>query len=151
MEMTRGSVQYATLAFGILLLAATSSYAQVLAPGNRPPFSPWFGLYQRNGGPLDNYHTFVQPRIELDNTLQRQQAAIHRNYEGVASLGREFSQIGEQGQVHPTGTGSVFMDYSHYYPALGGSGRAMQYAIRARQVKPLQAASSGRAMPSMPH
>jgi hypothetical protein len=130
--MARRSAICATLTLGILLLAASSSYAQVLAPGNRPTFSPWFGLYQRNGGPLDNYHTFVQPRIELDNTLQRHQAAIHRNNEGVASLNRELSQFGEQTQMHPTGTGSVFMDYSHYYPSLGGSGPTTPNAIRAR-------------------
>jgi hypothetical protein len=133
--MARRSAQYATLTLGILLLAASSSHAQVLAPGNRPTFSPWFGLYQRNGGPLDNYHTFVQPRIDLDNTLQRHQAAIHRNNEGVASLNRELSQFGEQTQVHPTGAGSVFMDYGHYYPSLSGSGPTMQNATHARGAK----------------
>jgi hypothetical protein len=105
----------------ILLLVASSSPAQVLAPGNRPTLSPWFGLYQRNGGPLDNYHTFVRPQIQLDNTLQRQHLAIQRNNEGVQSLSREVSQLADQGQMHPTGIGSVFMDYSHYYPSLGGS------------------------------
>jgi hypothetical protein len=119
--MIRPLMQYATLTLGLLLLGASSSPAQVMAPGARPTFSPWFGLYQRNSGPLDNYHTFVQPQIRLENTLQRHQAAIQRNNEGVASLDRELSQFGEPGQVHPTGTGSVFMDYSHYYPALGGS------------------------------
>ena len=119
--MRRPSARYAILALGLLLLAASSSRAQVLAPGNRPVFSPWFGLYQRNSGPLDNYHTFVQPQIRLENTLQRQHIAIQRTNEGVASLGRELSQFGEQGPVHPTGTGSVFMDYSHYYPSLSGS------------------------------
>jgi hypothetical protein len=138
--MTRPSAQYVTLPLAILLLAASSLHAQVPAPGDRPALSPWFGLYQRNSGPLDNYHTFVQPRIELNNTLQRHQAAIQRNNEGVVSLGHE---LGDQRQLHPTGTGSVFMDYSHYYPSLGGSGRAMQNAnIRARHMKLVQGASS---------
>jgi hypothetical protein len=147
--MTRPSAQRASLAIGLLLLVVSSSHAQVLAPGNRPTLSPWFGLYQRNGGPLDNYHTFVRPQIDLDNTLQRHQTAIQRNNAGVASLGLELV---EQGQVHPTGTGSVYMDYSHYYPMLGGSNRTMQSAVPARRIKPVQAVSSGgRAMTSMAH
>jgi hypothetical protein len=148
--MTRRSAPCAALALAFLLFAS-SLHAQVLAPGNRPPLSPWFGLYQRNGGPLDNYHTFVQPRIQLDNTLQGHQAAIQRNNAGVTSLGRELSQFTEQDQVHPTGTNSVFMHYSHYYPAQGGGGRAMQGAARARRVKPAQPASSSRAMAAAAH
>jgi hypothetical protein len=143
--MTRRSAQFASLTVAILsfaLFAPSSSHAQVLAPGNRPPLSPWFGLYQRNGGPLDNYHTFVQPRIQLDNTLQRHHAAIQRNSAGVASLGHDLSQFEEQG-VRPTGTGSVFMDYSHYYPGRGG-GRSVQSAAHVRRIKPMQDASSGR-------
>jgi hypothetical protein len=120
-EMTRPSTKLAVAALGLLLLAASSSHAQVLAPGNRPTLSPWFGLYQRNSGPLDNYHTFVRPQIQLENTLQRHQVAIQRNYEGVASLDREMSELTAPGQVHPTGIGSGFMNYSHYYPSLGGS------------------------------
>jgi hypothetical protein len=137
--MTRPAAQYLTLTIGILLFAGTSSHAQVLAPGNRPIFSPWFGLYQRNGGPLDNYHTFVQPQIELSNTLQRHHVAIQRNNEGIVALGRGMSQFEEQGTVHPTGTGSVFMDYSHYYPSLGGSGRPSPITVSARHIKTMQA------------
>ena len=143
--MTRRSARYGVLALAVLLFAA-SSQAQVLAPGIRPTLSPWFGLYQRNGGPLDNYHTFVQPRIELDNTLQRHQTAIQRNNAGVTSIGRELSHLAEQDQAHPTGSNSVFMHYSHYYPAQGGGGRTMQGAVRARHVKPAQSASSSRAI-----
>ena len=89
---------------------------RVLAPGSRPTLSPWFGLYQRNGGPLDNYHTFVRPQIELRNTLLRQQAAIQRNSAGIASIDRD---LGEQGQLHPTGTGSVLYGLRPLLPFAG--------------------------------
>jgi hypothetical protein len=92
----------------------------------------------------------VQPRIELDNTLQRHHLAIQRNNEGIAALGHGLSQIEEQGSVRPTGTGSVFMDYSHYYPSMGGSGRTTQSAVRvSRPTRPVQYGSVGRPMTSM--
>jgi hypothetical protein len=91
--------------------------AQVLAPGARPTFSPWFSLYQHNTGPLDNYHILVQPQIQAINTFQQQGAAIQSNASGLAAIGEDVNRLQERGRVHSTGTNSVFMYYSHYYPA----------------------------------
>jgi hypothetical protein len=129
--MRRLATGWVILAVGAVLLGTSSAPAQVLLPGNRPALSPWFNLYQRRGGPLDNYHMFVRPQIELSNTLQRQQANIQNNNTGVAALDQEVTQL--RGPVRPTGTASVFMYYSHYYPLQGGVNRAMPGAIGFRR------------------
>ena len=40
-------------------------------------------------------------------------------------------------QVHPTGTGSVFMQYSHYYPMRGGgiAAHRVRCPVEWRQVR----------------
>jgi len=65
--MARFRVGQAILAAGILLLSALPAYAQGYgAPYSPyPAISPWMSLYQKQGGPLDPYHTFVQPQLQL--------------------------------------------------------------------------------------
>ena len=66
---------------------------------------------------------FVQPQLQLNDVLQRQQAAIGYNYAGMNSLGREMTMTQEHLGVRPTGSASVFMYYSHYYPMAGAAGQ----------------------------
>jgi hypothetical protein len=81
-----------------------------------PTFSPWLNLYQRNAGPLDNYHTFVRPERQLQDTLRQQASAIQRQGEGIRGLTGQVNDLREgRSPAHPTGAGSVFMDYGHYY------------------------------------
>jgi hypothetical protein len=99
-----------------------------------PGFSPWLNLFQRNTGPLDNYHNYVRPQFEMRDTLrqqnalnQRQAASLNRLSDRVANL-----QKGET-PVRPTGTASVFNNYSHYYPsAHSGQGGGKAVARRTR-------------------
>jgi hypothetical protein len=105
----------AVLTVGIALLTGRSALGQELSPLNRPTLSPWFGLYQRNSGPLDNYHTFVRPEIQLRNTLRNQQANIQQNTAAINALGQDAAQTQEYGRVRPTGTGSTFMTQSSYF------------------------------------
>lgn len=81
-----------------------------------PTLSTWFSLYQRNSGPLDNYHTFVRPERQLQDAMRQQSTAIQRQAEGIRGLTGQMSEL-RQGRspAHPTGAGSIFMDYGHYY------------------------------------
>ena len=91
----------------------------------RPTVSPWLNLYRRDGGPLGGYLSDVRPRQELYRTLQRQSASIDRERvagarreAGIQALQRQVLDLQRRSEALPTGIGSVFMDYSHYYPAL---------------------------------
>lgn len=88
----------------------------------RPTFSPWLDLYRRDPGPVGPYLSNVRPRQELYRTLQgqeaglrRQTAGLQRQETGILSLQRRVTQLERGGVMAPTGTGSVFMNYSHYY------------------------------------
>jgi len=131
------------LTISLVLFVAGSAQAQSSVLG-QPALSPWFGLYQHNAGPLDNYHTFVRPNIAINNTLQQQQFAIQQNSAGVNSLGQDMGRIQEFGTVRPTGTASVFMNYSHYFGTQATGSQAVQRST-ARHVSRSQPATSGRA------
>jgi hypothetical protein len=98
--------------------------AQTMYRPSSPTISPWFGLYQRNSGPLDPYHSIVRPQLQLRNTLRQQSADIQYNNQQINSVGQEVTQMQEQGPLPMTGTGSVFMDTAHYFPSgtYGSSG-----------------------------
>ncbi len=106
-----------------LLVAGTvwapSAYAQPRYYPNRGPISPWMNMWQRQPGPLDNYHTYVQPEFQLQRAMSQQNRALMQNAAGIQSLGEQMNRT--ESQVRPTGTGSVFMNYSHYYPMKAGS------------------------------
>lgn len=98
-----------------------SAVAQSTYTPQRPTVSPWLGLWQNNSGALDNYHTFVRPQMELNNTLQMQNAALRRQEVGLQNLNNEAVQpLGTATGMLPTGQGATFMSYSHYY---GGNNR----------------------------
>jgi hypothetical protein len=137
------------LTVGAVLLLADSALAQGTDFGPYPTLSPWFNLYQKNNGPLDNYHMFVRPRIDLNDSLQRHQAAIQRNSAGLNSLDQDLTQLQEHASgVRPTGSASVFMNYSHYYGRGGAGGETRGPAVQRDTWTP-QPASSGRSMGSM--
>ncbi len=114
--MTRLSLTVWFLCGGVVLLPLRSAAAQDVSAyrAMSPPLSPWLSLYRHDTGPLDNYHTFVRPQLQLRETIRKQDSRIQM-------LGQEVTQFQENGGVPPTGTGSVFMSYSHYYPTPGSS------------------------------
>ena len=81
----------------------------------RPTISPWFNLYRRDGGVLDNYHTFVRPEVQLRNTLRQQEYDINRQGMDIQSMRQNMSGMQRALGTRPTGAGSMFMNYSHYY------------------------------------
>jgi len=104
-----------------LLVASTvwtpSAFAQARYYPSRGPISPWMNIFQRKPGPLDNYHSYVQPDLQLQRTINQQNDALMQHSRGLQSLGQQVEN--DQREVRPTGTGSVFMEYSHYYPMKG--------------------------------
>jgi hypothetical protein len=112
--------RFNTLLAVILLAGGTifsqSAFAQYSYTPQSPAISPWMGLWNNNTGAVDNYHTFVQPQLELNKTLQMQSAALNRQARGLRDLNSEINQPqGAQSGMMPTGQGSTFMNYSHYY------------------------------------
>jgi len=115
------------VACGIVLGMQTAEAQQPYVPyrPSTPAFSPWLNLYQKNTGPLDNYHNYVQPQIQMWDTLQQQDLNIQRQGSSIRALGQGLTQLQQHGTVRPTGGASSFMNYSHYYPtAAAGAQRA---------------------------
>jgi hypothetical protein len=105
-----------------------SAFAQPRYYPNRGPISPWMNMWQKKPGPLDNYHTYVQPEMQLRKELNRQNNALLQNASGIRSLGQQMESGQKEIPVHPTGTGSVFMHYSHYYPMKGEGASAPSHS-----------------------
>jgi len=87
-----------------------------------PTFSPYLQLFRSDPGPLGQYHSWVRPRQQLQRTLGRQSAAIRSQQRSVQNLQGEVSRFGTTGPTRATGTGSTFMNYSHYYPGFSTGG-----------------------------
>jgi hypothetical protein len=122
--MSRRSL--ALMSASILLTLAGSS--DCLAQGRyRPPGGPTMpralDYFRQDVGALDPYNTFVAPRRQLDRNLQALNAQEQNDSIRTQS---QLSQIRQSGAA-ATGTGSTFMNYSHYYPSSGmGGGRAVR-------------------------
>jgi len=86
-----------------------------------PTLSPWLDLFRYDSGLLDPYNALVRPRLELQERLRRQQLDIARQAAGLSAMRQQLSHSSAQMPIRPTGAASVYMDYSHYYPALQGT------------------------------
>lgn len=103
---------------------------------SRRTMSPWFDLYRRDPGPLGPYYSNVRPGLQVQDTLrrhgqgiQRQKEGIQRHeqtlqrhgealqwqQEGVRVLAERMFEVERRRLARPTGAGSMFMNYSHYY------------------------------------
>jgi hypothetical protein len=127
----------------VLVVGGFASASPALAqPRYYPPngpISPWMNLFQRQPGPLDNYHSYVRPELQLRNTLGLQNTALQQQAAGLRLLGE-----GQQaGQIPATGTASVFMNFSHYYPTMGGWASAARLHTPSRAAVPTSSRRSG--------
>jgi hypothetical protein len=87
-----------------------------------PPLSPYLLFSRRPTGIYDNYHAFVRPRIDMRTALRVQDQQIgylNRNLAVVERDVRTLSTVRESA-VAPTGVGSAYMNYSHFYPTAPG-------------------------------
>ena len=79
----------------------------------RPTVSPYLNLLRNDTGPLPNYYSLVRPQLN-------QQAFDN----GIVSAARlqslsiqKIEDVAQMRSTGPTGTGSVFRNLSHFYPA----------------------------------
>jgi len=104
--------------------ASAQSFGPVRYETQRyPPLSPWLKLYSRQAGPIDNYHSFVRPELQLRETLRRQDFQIQQQSAGMSDLRSEVTDLQTGGPVRATGAGGAFMAYSHYYDMRGSLAR----------------------------
>ncbi len=111
--MTRFNIVLAVFSLVGGSIFSQSAIAQSSYSPQGSTISPWMGLFQKNTGALDNYHSFVRPQMDLNQTLQMQNAALSGQAAGLQTLNTEMLQ-GPSGMM-PTGQGATFMNYSHYY------------------------------------
>jgi hypothetical protein len=118
--------------FAVLTFTVSApAFAQInRVPRYRPPAGATMpralDYFRQDVGVLDPYNTFVAPRRTLDRNLQSLQN--QERYDAQRTKA-ELSQI-RQSTAAPTGTGSTFMNYSHYYSS-GGSAGSRTGAARA--------------------
>lgn len=90
-----------------------------------PTFSPWMNIFNRNTGPYDNYHSFVQPELNLQQDLRNQAYFNQQQNAAMGTMHNQMTRIEAERNrpMTPTGTASTFMNYSHYYPLQTSGGR----------------------------
>ncbi len=91
--MSRNLTVLLAVFLGCVAESAVPLYGQVggvPVPGGSP-FSPWLNLYQRKGGPIDNYNMFVQPALQQQNALQNLQYGVQHNAAAVNSVADQFT------------------------------------------------------------
>jgi hypothetical protein len=120
--MTR-LIVVATFLAALFALTPRPAAAQgYYVPPGGSPFSPYLDLYRRDTGLLNQYYNFVIPRRQLAQTLDQQRTAINRLETQVQSV-RGQLRPAPTANIGPTGVGSGYMNYSHYYSGLPGGGR----------------------------
>ncbi len=113
----RASVVLMAIVAAITGLPATAS-GQGYRPPAGPTITPFLDYFNAPISPLmDNYHTYVRPRAELRSNLSRLGTSVNQQNRRLDQLGQDFRQFNPS-QAAPTGTGSSFMNYSHYYSGI---------------------------------
>ena len=118
--MSRRTILFAISVLGFFAASALTLHAQVggiPSPYGPPPLSPWLNLYQKQGGPVDNYHMFVQPQLQMNNYLQGQQMGIQRNSAGLNAVGERLQTQTEANYAapEPTGAATGFFNHRAYF------------------------------------
>ena len=121
-----------TAPIGIGLIFAASSGAQDYQRYQpaRPTLSPYLNFFRTDVGVVHNYLRVVQPSIQLQSTLNRQQLQIGRQQSEIQLLLHSQRQPITTSSVRrppliaaqrptPPHTAATFSNYSHYYVAPG--------------------------------
>jgi hypothetical protein len=85
---------------------------------SRPTISPYLNLLRRDVGPLPNYYSLVRPQLNQIEFDQRQRVINAQQQGQIQQNSRQILSISES-TAAPTGTGSVYRNYGHYYPGIG--------------------------------
>ncbi len=115
---------FALAALPALLLLAGPATAQGPILRTPPPSfggPPVYDLFRRQTGLLPNYYQFYLPRQQLERTLRLQDYQLQGQGTAIRAMQNQWQQA-QSGQqpLQPTGSGSVYMNYSHFYPSPGG-------------------------------
>ena len=124
------------------VLAVVLWLAGPFPPSRRPPnpfirrqtpaIPAWMGLWQKNTGAVDNYHAFVLPQMQLNQTLQNAKRRPESPGTGLQNLNSESDTTAmEPVDDYAHRTGATYMAYSHYY---GGGPADVGVARWPRQV-----------------
>lgn len=109
-----------TSALALLIAAAiaalpSAASGQGYQPPAGPTITPYLDYFNAPTSPLlDNYHNYVRPRADLRSNLSRLGTAVNQQDRRLNQLGNDFQQANPS-EAAPTGTGSTFMNYSHYF------------------------------------
>jgi hypothetical protein len=89
----------------------------------QPTLSPYLNLLRNDGddmGGLPNYHTFVRPMLDQQQTNRRTNKRIQGLGQEVQAVNRQLAQQPTgASELRPTGHQTVFMNHSHYYTFAG--------------------------------
>ena len=104
---------YRTVMLAISILSVSTAYAQSGGSNYQAPkggtISPWIKLFDRNSSGVDNYHALVRPEIQLRSAMKQQDMGLKDLTSQVDNNKDKLEKFSA------TGSGSVFMQYSHYY------------------------------------
>lgn len=107
-----------TVIAGVVLGLPSAALAQMYQPPAGPTITPYLDYFNAPISPLmENYHTYVRPRADLRSSLSRLGTAVNRQSRRLDQLGNDFQQL-SLSEAAPTGTGSTFMNYSHYFSGI---------------------------------
>jgi hypothetical protein len=112
------------LACGVLV-APASAQRRYRSPFG-PTLSPYLDFFRRDNGALgDPYNAWVRPRQNLRNELYQQQRSLYNLNRELRDVNREVQDLEllRESGAAPTGTGSRFMNFSHFYRMPSGRRR----------------------------
>ena len=105
---------------GLLILTVLTSLPTIASAQDvpryspqRPTISPYLNLTRNGRGSLPNYYSLVRPQLN-QQSFDRQAAATARSQ---ALAIQSLKSVPLTQVSGPTGTGSVYQNYSHFYPA----------------------------------
>jgi hypothetical protein len=105
------------------LFAQIGSYTPPI--NMRPPVSPYLNMF-RSGNPAIDYYGIVQPQLQTQQQLFQMQTILSQPANNINQYGLGMGMgTGGQSQdqmVNMTGHPVMFMNYSYYYPMMGGQG-----------------------------
>lgn len=134
----RASALAVAIAAAITVLPTVAS-GQGYQPPAGPTISRYLDYFNAPVSPLlENYHTYVRPRADLRRNLNELGAAVQQQDNRLNQLGNDLAN---PRAAAPTGTGSTFMNYSHYY---GGGARQRTAAPQRGAPRGSPTASVGR-------
>lgn len=104
-----------TVIGAIFIGLPSGATAQGYQPPAGPTITPYLDYFNAPISPLlENYHTYVRPRADLRSRLRGLDTAMTTQQRRLDQLSGDFQQLNSS-PAAPTGTGSTFMNYSHYF------------------------------------